>query len=545
MPTDIEIAQQATLRPIVDVAAEIGLRPEDLRPYGHTMAKITPQALEGREPRGQVVLVTGMTPTPAGEGKSTVAVGLAQALRRLERSTMLCLREPSLGPVFGIKGGAAGGGYSQVLPMEEINLHFTGDFHAITSAHALLSAVFDNNLQRGNSIGVDTRKINWKRAVDMNDRSLRNIVIGLGGPLQGLPREDGFTITAASEIMAIFCLSSDLADFEERVSRIVLGTRPDGSFARAGDLNIDGAMALLTRDALAPNLVQTIEGGPALIHGGPFANIAHGCNSLIATRAGTTLADIVVTEAGFGSDLGAEKFFDIKCRMGGLDPRAAVIVATLRAIQHHAAVTGDENAGYDNLMAHVENVRQFGVPVVVAINRFADDAESDVQALAAFLDANGVRYAECDIWSRGGAGGIDLAEAVLSALEAGEASFEPLYSLDLDLTDQLEAIATKVYGADRVVLTPAASKQVKQIVDNGLGDLPVCVAKTQYSLSDDPARLGRPLGFDITVREFRISAGAGFIVALTGDVMTMPGLAARPAAEGMRVHPDGRIEGLF
>jgi len=545
MPTDIEIAQQATLRPIVDVAAEIGLSPDDLRPYGHTMAKITPQALEGRPQRGQVVLVTGMTPTPAGEGKSTVAVGLAQALRRLERSTMLCLREPSLGPVFGIKGGAAGGGYSQVLPMEEINLHFTGDFHAITSAHALLSAVFDNNLQRGNSIGVDTRKINWRRAVDMNDRALRNIVVGLGGPLQGLPREDGFTITAASEIMAIFCLSSDLRDFEERVSRIVLGTRADGTFARAGELNVNGAMALLTRDALAPNLVQTIEGGPALIHGGPFANIAHGCNSLIATRAGTTLADIVVTEAGFGSDLGAEKFFDIKCRMGGLDPKAAVIVATLRAIQHHAAVTGDENAGYENLLAHVENVRQFGVPVVVAINRFADDSEDDVRALASVLDANGVPYAECDIWARGGGGGIELAETLLSALDEGEARFEPLYPLDVDLSQKLETIATRVYGADRVVLTPAAAKQVQQIVDNGLGELPVCVAKTQYSLSDDATKLGRPRDFDITVREFRISAGAGFIVALTGDVMTMPGLAARPAAEGMRVHPDGRIEGLF
>ena len=545
MPTDIEIAQRATLRPIVDVAAEIGLTPDDLRPYGHTMAKITPEALEGRESRGQVVLVTGMTPTPAGEGKSTVAVGLAQALRRLERSTMLCLREPSLGPVFGIKGGAAGGGYSQVLPMEEINLHFTGDFHAITSAHSLLSAVFDNNLQRGNSIGVDTRKINWKRAVDMNDRALRNVVVGLGGPMQGLPREDGFTITAASEIMAIFCLSTDLADFEARVSRIVLGTRPDGSFARAGELNVDGAMALLMRDALAPNLVQTIEGGPALIHGGPFANIAHGCNSLIATRAGARLADIVVTEAGFGSDLGAEKFFDIKCRMGELDPKAAVVVATLRALKHHVSVTGDSNAGYENLLAHVENVRQFGVPVVVAINRFADDADEDVRALSDFLDRAGVRYAECDIWALGGEGGIELAEEVLSTLDEGEARFEPLYGLDIGLEEKLNAIATRVYGADGVVLTGAAAKQVPQILENGLGELPVCVAKTQYSLSDDPGRLGRPSGFDITVREFRISAGAGFIIALTGDVMTMPGLAATPAAEGMRVHADGRIEGLF
>jgi formate--tetrahydrofolate ligase len=521
------------------------LSAEDLRPYGHTIAKITPAALEGRPEKGKVVLVTGMTPTPAGEGKSTVAVGLAQALRRLEKSTMLCLREPSLGPVFGIKGGAAGGGYSQVLPMEEINLHFTGDFHAITSAHSLLSAVFDNNLQRGNSIGVDTRKINWRRAVDMNDRSLRNIVIGLGGPLAGLPREDGFTITAASEIMAIFCLSRDLADFEERVSRIVLGTRPDGSFARAGELNIDGAMALLMKDALAPNLVQTIEGGPALIHGGPFANIAHGCNSLIATRAGTQLGDIVVTEAGFGSDLGAEKFFDIKCRMGGLEPQAAVVVATLRAMKHHVTVTGDEKAGFRNLMAHVENVRQFGVPVVVAINRFADDTDEEVAAVAAMCEAEGVRYADCDVWARGGEGGEALAEEVLDVLEAGGADFQPLYATELSLHEKIETVASRVYGADALSMTPAAAKQAQQITENGLGGLPVCVAKTQYSLSDNPTLLGRPSGFDITVREFRISAGAGFVVALTGDVMTMPGLAARPAAEDMKIHPDGRIEGLF
>ena len=545
MPTDIDIAQKATLRPILDVAAEVGLSAEDLRPYGHTIAKITPAALKGRPEKGKVVLVTGMTPTPAGEGKSTVAVGLAQALRRLKKNTMLCLREPSLGPVFGIKGGAAGGGYSQVLPMEEINLHFTGDFHAITSAHSLLSAAFDNNLQRGNSIGVDTRKINWRRAVDMNDRSLRNIVIGLGGPLAGLPREDGFTITAASEIMAIFCLSRDLADFEARVSKIVLGTRPDGSFARAGELNINGALALLMKDALAPNLVQTIEGGPALIHGGPFANIAHGCNSLIATRAGTQLGDIVVTEAGFGSDLGAEKFFDIKCRVGGLEPQAAVVVATLRAMKHHVSVTGDAEAGFNNLMAHVENVRQFGVPVVVAINRFSDDTDEEVAAVAEMCEAAGVRYADCDVWARGGEGGEALAGEVLDVLAAGEAAFQPLYATDLSLQEKLETVASSVYGADGLSMTPAAAKQAQQITENGLGGLPVCVAKTQYSLSDDSTLLGRPHGFDITVREFRISAGAGFVVALTGDVMTMPGLAARPAAEGMRIHSDGRIEGLF
>jgi formate--tetrahydrofolate ligase len=545
MPTDIDIAQSTTLRPIVDVAAEAGLDAGDLRPYGHTMAKITPQALEGRPERGKVVLVTGMTPTPAGEGKSTVAVGLAQALRKLDRRTVLCLRQPSLGPVFGIKGGAAGGGYSQVLPMEEINLHFTGDFHAITSAHSLLSAALDNNLQRGNSIGVDARKINWRRAVDMNDRSLRNIVIGLGGPLSGLPREDGFTITAASEIMAIFCLSRDLSDFEERVSRIVLGTRPDGSFARAAELNVGGALALLMKDALAPNLVQTLEGGPALIHGGPFANIAHGCNSLIATRAGAKLGDIVVTEAGFGSDLGGEKFFDIKCRIGGLEPEAAVVVATLRAMKHHSEATGRADAGFENLMAHVENVRQFGVPVVVAINRFADDSDEDIQAVGSMCKGAGVRHAECDVWAHGGDGGLGLAEELLRVLEEEQAAFAPLYSTDLSLVEKLETIASRVYGAEGLTLTPAAAKQAQQIVENGLGDLPVCVAKTQYSLSDDPSLLGRPKGFRITVREFRISAGAGFIVALTGDVMTMPGLPARPAAEDMRIHPDGKIEGLF
>jgi formate--tetrahydrofolate ligase len=414
--------------------------------------------------------------------------------------------------------------------------------------------VFDNNLHRGNSIGVDLRRINWRRTLDMNDRSLRDVVIGLGGPLGGVPRQEGFTITAASEIMAIFCLARDLQDFEERVSRIVLGTRPDGSFARAGDLNVSGAMALLMRDALAPNLVQTLEGGAALVHGGPFANIAHGCNSLIATRAATQLGDIVVTEAGFGSDLGAEKFFDIKCRMGGLQPEAAVVIATIRAMKHHAsaataelgtAVPGSLNAGFQNLRAHVQNVRQFGVPVVVTINRFADDTEEDVRMVTTMCESEGIPVAECDVWAHGGNGGIGLAEAVLASLAAGEADFAPLYPLDDTLLQKLETVASKVYGADGVQLTPAAARQAQQIVENGLGDLPVCVAKTQYSLSDDPTLLGRPRGFDITVRELRISAGAGFVVALTGDVMVMPGLSARPAAEGMKVHTDGRIEGLF
>jgi formate--tetrahydrofolate ligase len=550
MPTDIEIAQRAMLRPIGDVAAEIGLGDEDLRPYGHHVAKIRPEALEGRERNGKVVLVTGMTPTPAGEGKSTVAVGLAQALRRLETSTMLCLREPSLGPVFGIKGGAAGGGYSQVLPMDEINLHFTGDFHAITSAHSLLSAVLDNNLFRGNSLGLDIRRINWKRAIDMNDRALRSAVIGLGGPNGGMPREEGWSITAASEIMAIFCLSQDLADFEERVGNIVLGAGPGGSLVRAGDLNVSGALALLMKDALAPNLVQTIEGGPALVHGGPFANIAHGCNSLIATEAGMALADVVVTEAGFGSDLGAEKFFDIKCRAGEIRPEAAVIVATIRAMRHHAEKAGGGGpaglgAGLENLGAHIDNVSQFGVPPVVAVNRFTDDTEDEVEAVLAYCRDRGVAVADCDVWARGGEGGLALAEQVLATLEEENADFRPLYGLDASIPEKLDAIGRRVYGADGVSILPSAEKELKRIEENGLGGLPVCVAKTQYSLSDDPTKLGRPSGFDISVREFRISAGAGFIVALTGDVMVMPGLSAKPAAEAMRVHPDGTIEGLF
>jgi len=551
MPTDIEIAQRASLRPIRDVAAEVGLTDDDLRPYGHHIAKIRPEAIAGRERDGKVVLVTGMTPTSAGEGKSTVSVGLAQALRKLEQRTMLCLREPSLGPVFGIKGGAAGGGYSQVLPMDEINLHFTGDFHAITAAHSLLSACLDNNLHRGNSLGIDIRRINWKRAVDMNDRALRSAVIGLGGPAGGVPREESWSITAASEIMAIFCLALDLPDFEERVKRIVLGNRPDGSMVRAGELGVEGALALLMKDALAPNLVQTIEGGPALIHGGPFANIAHGCNSLIATRAGMALGDIVITEAGFGSDLGAEKFFDIKCRMGGLRPEAAVVVATIRAMKHHEEKVGDGSgpaglgAGLDNLRGHVENVRQFGVSPIVAVNRFADDTQEEVEAVVSACREWGVRVAPCDIWAHGGDGGIELAEAVLAALEAGEADYRPVYDLDTTIEEKLDAITRNVYGGDGVVMTAGARKMADQLVENGLGDLPVCVAKTQYSFSDDPAKAGRPSGFEITVRELRVSAGAGFIVALTGDVMTMPGLPAKPAAEAMRVHADGTIEGLF
>ncbi|MEE9208502.1 MAG: formate--tetrahydrofolate ligase [Gemmatimonadota bacterium] len=554
MPTDIEIAQEASLRPIEDVAAEIGLGPADLRPYGHHMAKIRLESLEGREASGRLVLVTGISPTAAGEGKSTVSVGLAQALRRLGHRPVLCLREPSLGPVFGIKGGAAGGGYSQVLPMDEINLHFTGDFHAITSAHSLLSAALDNQLHRGNPLDLDVRRINWKRCVDMNDRALRNVVIGLGGPAAGVPREESFAITAASEIMAIFCLARDLSDFEDRVSRIVLGVRSDGSLVRAGELNVQGAMALLIRDALAPNLVQTLEGGPALVHGGPFANIAHGCNSLIATSAGLKLGDIVITEAGFGSELGAEKFFDIKCRAGGLRPEAAVMIATIRALKMHGGVAKEDlgatnpeavTGGLPNLEHHIDNVRQFGVPVVVAINRFTSDSDEEVAAVRSMCEASDVAVAECEVWQHGGAGGEALAEKIMEVLAAGTADFEPLYALDLSIREKLETVARKVYGADGVVLLPAAAREAERLEAAGLGNLPICVAKTQYSLSDDASRRGRPSGFDITVRELRVSAGAGFIVAFSGNVMIMPGLPARPAAEAMRVHPDGTIEGLF
>jgi formate--tetrahydrofolate ligase len=554
VPSDIQIAQAASPRPIAEVAEEIGLSQTDLRPYGHHIAKVMPSGWSSRDARAPLVLVTAMSPTAAGEGKSTVSVGLAQALRRLGRTPMLCLREPSLGPVFGIKGGAAGGGYSQVIPMDEINLHFTGDFHAITSAHALLSAALDNNLHRGNELGLDTRRITWKRAVDMNDRSLRNTVIGLGGPLGGLPREDGFMITAASEIMAIFCLASDLQDLERRLASIVLGRRSDFSMVEASNLEVHGAQALLLRDALAPNLVQTLEGGPAFVHGGPFANIAHGCNSLIATSAALRLGDIVVTEAGFGSELGAEKFFDIKCRIGGLEPAAAVVVATIRSLKMQGGTPKDAltkpdpeavRAGFPNLRHHVENVKQFGVPAVVAINRFATDSDEEVAVVEEMCRDIGAAAVPATVWADGGAGGEALAEKLLELLETEAADFRPVYELEEPLQSKLETVAKRVYGADGVELDGTAAREAERLEAAGYGALPVCVAKTQYSLTDDPSRLGRPSGFTIAVRELRLSAGAGFVVALTGDVMTMPGLSATPAAEGMRILPDGRIEGLF
>ncbi|HEX6132547.1 MAG TPA: formate--tetrahydrofolate ligase [Longimicrobiales bacterium] len=555
MLTDIEIAQSATLRPIVEIARTLGLDEADIEPYGRYKAKVHAESILGRaEQQGRLVLVTGINPTPAGEGKSTVSVGLADALHLLGRRVVLALREPSLGPVFGIKGGATGGGYSQVLPMEDINLHFTGDFHAITSAHSLLAAMLDNHLQQGNALGIDPRRITWKRTIDMNDRALRRIVVGLGGTGNGIPREDGFLITAASEVMAIFALASDRADLERRLGRIILGYSREGQPVRAADVNAAGAMALLLKDAIEPNLVQTLGGVPAFVHGGPFGNIAHGCNSLIATRTGLALGDIVVTEAGFGADLGAEKFFDIKCRTGGLRPEAAVVVATIRALKMHGGVAladlGSENAdavvrGFANLQRHVENVRRFGVPPVVSINRFASDTPGEIEALAAECQRIGVDVALTDIHARGGAGGRELAEKVMGLLEAGTADFRPLYPLGQPLSAKIETIAKEIYRARGVSYTPGAQRDIKRLEDIGMRDVPVCMAKTQYSFSDDPSLRGAPEDFVITVREVTPSAGAGFVVAHTGDIMTMPGLPKRPAAEGMHVAPDGTITGLF
>ncbi len=554
MPTDIEIAQSADLKPITEIAAKVGLEAKDIEPYGHYKAKVPLDVLKGREGRdGKVVLVTGISPTAAGEGKSTVAVGLADAFTIREKNPVLCLREPSLGPVFGIKGGAAGGGYSQVVPMADINLHFTGDFHAITSAHCLLAAMMDNHLFRPNSLQIDHRRITWPRAVDMNDRALRSTIVGLGGRVGGIPREDGFVITAASEIMAIFCLADSLQDLTERLGNIIVASTRQEDPIRARDLDATGAMTLLLRDALNPNLVQTLGGTPAFIHGGPFANIAHGCNSLIATRAGIALGDIVVTEAGFGADLGAEKFFDIKCRMGNLDPQAVVVVATIRALKMHGGVAKDalasENvaalkAGSVNLKAHVENVRKFGVPTIVAVNRFASDSDAEVAALLEACAEWGVAAVEADPHSTTGTGCLDLADAVSDLLDSGEADFRPLYESDLGLREKIETIATEIYGADGVDFVGQADSAIDRLESIGLRDVPVCIAKTQYSFSDNPALLGRPSGFRISVRDVTPSAGAGFVVAKTGEIMTMPGLAARPAAAGMSITEGGEIVGL-
>ncbi|MGH7700771.1 MAG: formate--tetrahydrofolate ligase [Gemmatimonadales bacterium] len=554
MPSDIEIAQAARLRPIADVAAELGLGDDEIELYGRYKAKVPLAALARRPALGRLVLVTGITPTPAGEGKSTVTVGLAQALRRLGKNAILCLREPSLGPVFGVKGGAAGGGYAQVVPMEDINLHFTGDFHAVAAAHNLLSAMLDAHLHHGNALGLDVRRAAWPRTIDMNDRALRGVLVGLGGTRGGPPREDRFVIVPGSEVMAILALATDLADLETRLGRIIAGLRRDRSAVTARDLKAHGAMTLLLKDALAPNLVQTLEGGPALVHGGPFGNIAHGCNSVVATRLGLALSDVVLTEAGFGADLGAEKFFDIKCRVAGLSPQAAVIVATVRALKMHGGVPRDRlgapdaaavRRGAENLRRHIRNVRKFGVPGLVAVNRFVSDTEAEIDAVREACATEGIGAALCEVWEKGGEGGTAVAEAVLGLLDGAPAAFRPLYDTARPMREKIETIAREMYGAGAVAYAPAAERALDQLSALGLGETPVCMAKTQYSFTDDPSQLGAPSGFTLQVRDILPSAGAGFVVALAGDIMTMPGLGKSPAAERIRLHPDGRIEGLF
>ena len=554
VPSDIAIAQAAKPRPIADVAAELGLGPDDILPYGKTKAKIAPHVAARAKTKGRLVLVTGINPTPAGEGKSTVTVGLAQAFRRLGQKVLVCIREPSLGPVFGVKGGAAGGGYAQVIPMDEINLHFTGDFHAITSAHNLLSAMIDNHLHWGNTLQLDPRRITWPRTIDMNDRALRNAVLSLGGINAGPVREERWVIVPGSEIMAILCLANDLTDLEVRLGRIVVGFTRDKKPVTAKEIKASGAMTLLLRDAMLPNLVQTLEGGPAIVHGGPFGNIAHGCNSLAATKLALGLADIVCTEAGFGADLGAEKFFDIKCRFGGLKPEATVIVATVRALKMHGGVkkadlgTPDVAAlkrGMVNLQAHVENIAKFGVPSVVALNRFTSDTDEEVKTVLDAVASWGARGALSDVWAEGGKGGEAVAKEVLAILKEGKADFKPLYDEKLPIKEKIGIIAREIYGADGVDYTQAAEKNIHLLESIGLGQTPVCIAKNQYSLSDDPTKLGRPTGFRITVKDVTPSAGAGFVVALAGDIMTMPGLSKVPAAEAIRINPDGVIEGLF
>ena len=556
MPSDLEIARAARLRPISEVAQAAGIPADALEPYGRFKAKIGLdfiQAQEGR-PDGALVLVTGISPTAAGEGKTTTTIGLGDALNRVGRRTMICLREPSLGPCFGVKGGATGGGRAQVAPMDEINLHFTGDFHAITSANNLLAALLDNHLYWGNALGIDPRRVTWRRALDMNDRALRGIVNGLGGAANGSPREDSFDITVASEVMAVFCLARDLADLQDRLGRMQVASRRDGSAVTARDLQADGAMAALLRDALAPNLVQTLEGSPALIHGGPFANIAHGCNSVMATRLGLKLADVVVTEAGFGADLGGEKFLDIKCPAAGLTPRCAVIVATLRALKMHGGVARSElgredsaavERGLVNLARHVENLQGFGLPVVVALNQFVSDTPREFAVVQAAMQGRGVETVLCTHWADGAAGAEALARAVLARIEGGEAQYKPLYPSSLGLADKIRTVAQKIYRASDIALTPVVAKRLLAFEAAGYGGLPVCIAKTQYSFSADPTAMGAPDNHVLPVREVRLSAGAGFVVAVCGDIMTMPGLPRVPAANSIRLDADGLIEGLF
>lgn len=556
MKTDIEIAQQAEMEPIVKVAEQIGVSADDLELYGKYKAKISDEYLKSIEgnPDGKLILVTAINPTPAGEGKTTTTVGLGEAFGRMNKKAIIALREPSLGPCFGIKGGAAGGGYAQVVPMEDLNLHFTGDFHAITSANNLLAALLDNHIQQGNALRIDTRQIVWKRCLDMNDRVLRNVVVGLGSKADGFVREDHFVITVATEIMAVLCLASDMNDLKERLSRMVVAYNLDGEPVTAGQLQAVGSMAALLKDALKPNMIQTLEHTPALVHGGPFANIAHGCNSVRATKAALKMADYVITEAGFGADLGAEKFFDIKCRAAGLKPDAVVLVATIRALKYNGGVAkadlSAENVdalkkGIVNLEKHIENLKLYGVPVVVTLNSFITDTEAEISYVKNFCEERGAEFALSEVWEKGGEGGMALAEKVLKTLSEKESHFKPLYEDDLSLTEKIETVAKKIYGAGSVTVSAAAKKQLEKIEAIGFGNLPVCMAKNQYSLSDDPTKLGRPEGFDLTVREAYVSAGAGFVVVLTGTVMTMPGLSKNPAAYNIDVDENGKIVGLF
>lgn len=556
VPSDIEIAQQANMLPIEEIATQLGLKEEDLELYGKYKAKISPGVWDRIKTRtdGKLILITAISPTPAGEGKSTVTVGLGQALNRIGKKAAVALREPSLGPSMGMKGGAAGGGYSQVLPMEDINLHFTGDLHAITTAHNAISAMIDNHIHRENELGIDPRQIVWKRVLDLNDRALRNIVVGLGGKAHGMPREDGFDITVASELMAILCLASDLEDLKNRIARIVVAYRFDGSPVTVADLGVEGAAALLLKDAIQPNLVQTLENTPAFIHGGPFANIAHGCNSLIATRHALKLSEYTVTEAGFGADLGAEKFLHIKSRSGELKPDVAVIVATVRALKMHGGVPKNDlttpnlaalRQGMGNLERHLETMENFGLPKVVAINRFPTDTEEELEWIRQWCEERGTSVTLTEVWEKGGAGGEALAWEVVRLAESGKSRLQYLYDLDQPIRSKISAIAQNVYGAEGVDYTPKAEKQIREMESHGWGNLPICMAKTQYSLSDDPALLGRPEDFRIQVRELRPSIGAGFLVALTGNMLTMPGLPKKPAALGMDVDAEGRVFGLF
>lgn len=556
MLSDIEIAQKAHMLPITEVAGKLGIGEEDIELYGRYKAKLSMDLIKRVQdkPDGKLILVTAITPTPAGEGKSTTTVGLAQGLAKIGQKVIVALREPSLGPCMGIKGGAAGGGYSQVVPMEDINLHFTGDFHAITSAHMLLAAMLDNHIQQGNALNIDPRRIVWKRVVDMNDRELRNIVVGLGGKAHGVPRQDGFDITVASEVMAILCLATGLHDLKERLSKIIVAYDYSGNPITAGMLKAQGAMAALLKDAVKPNLVQTLENVPAIIHGGPFANIAHGCNSVMATKTALKLADYTITEAGFGADLGAEKFFDIKCRYAGLKPDAVVLVATVRALKMHGGVPKTELAtpdveavkrGIVNLEKHIENIKQYGLPLVVAINAFAQDTPEELEAIRSHCAAHGVNVALSEVFAKGGEGGIELAKEVVALATSGKADFKLLYGEEMSLKEKIETIAKNIYGAVGVNYTKEANNALKDFEKMGYGHLPVCMAKTQYSFSDDPALLGRPEGFEITIKNCRIAAGAGFVVVLTGDIMTMPGLPKVPAAEKIDVSDDGVISGLF